>query len=191
MEVISPEIRQPPENTVTDLATSVSLTCTAKGHPAPSYEWYKDDILVPGETRSVLYIPELLPRDRGNYTCKAINSEGGIVSQSAKLDIQGRMILIIQMIGKTLSISLMICRHFAVLNPAEFIDYKCNIGRGIYFVSVLYAYSVTIINSVNRYWNLLQKVIFPILLPPSTKCYSCMKQGTAIIVTTDNQHLVV
>ena len=91
-EVISPEIRQPPENTMTDLATSVSLTCTAEGHPAPSYEWYKDNVLVPGERRSVLYIPELSPHDRGNYTCKAINSEGGIESQPAKLDIQGRMI---------------------------------------------------------------------------------------------------
>ena len=139
MEVISPEIRQPPENTVTDLATSVSLTCTAEGHPAPSYEWYKDDVLVSGETRSVLYIPELSPRDRGNYTCKAINSEGGIVSQPAKLDIQGRMTLIVHMIGKTLSISLMIYRHFAVLSPAEFIVYKCNIGRGINFVLVLYS----------------------------------------------------
>ena len=126
--MISPEIRQPPENTVTDLATSVSLTCTAEGHPAPSYEWYKDDVLVPGETRSVLYIPELSPRDRGNYTCKAINSEGGIVSQPAKLDIQGRMILIIQMIYrqnlKHNIISLMIYRYFTVLSPAEFIDYK-------------------------------------------------------------------
>jgi hypothetical protein len=93
MEVISPEIRQPPENTVTDLATSVSLTCTAEGHPAPSYEWYKDDVLVPGEIGSVLYIPEPSPRDRGNYTCKAINSKGGIVSEPAKLDIQGKVIM--------------------------------------------------------------------------------------------------
>ena len=122
---------------MTDLAASVSLTCTAEGHPAPSYEWYKDDVLVLGEIRSVLYIPELSPRDRGNYTCKAINSEGGIVSQPAKLDIQGRMILIIQMIYRQKL--KMIYRYFTVLSPAEFIDYKCNIGRGINFVSVLYS----------------------------------------------------
>ena len=88
-EVISPEIRQPPKSTVTDLATSVSLTCIAQGHPAPIYEWYKDDTLVPGETRSVLNIAEPSPRDRGNYTCKAINSKGEIASEPAKLDIQG------------------------------------------------------------------------------------------------------
>ena len=84
-----PEIRQPPESTVTDLATPISLTCTAQGHPAPTYEWYKDDTLVPRETSSVLNIDEPSPRDRGNYTCKAINSKGETASEPAKLDIQG------------------------------------------------------------------------------------------------------
>ena len=91
--MISPEIRQPPKSTVTDLATSVSLTCTAQGHPVPIYEWYKDDVLVPGETRSVLNIAEPSPHDRGNYTCKAINSKGEIASEPAKLDIQGRIVI--------------------------------------------------------------------------------------------------
>ena len=91
--MISPEIRQPPESTTADLATAVNLTCTAEGHPAPTYEWYKDGALIPGETRSVLYIAEPSPSNRGNYTCKAINSKGEIVSEPAKLDIQGRLIL--------------------------------------------------------------------------------------------------
>ena len=90
--MISPEIRQPPESTTADLATAVNLTCTAEGHPAPNYEWYKDGVLIPGETRSVLYIDESSPRDRGSYTCKAINSKGAIVSEPAKLDIQGRIL---------------------------------------------------------------------------------------------------
>ena len=93
-DIISPEIRQPPESMIVDLATSVNLTCTAEGHPAPTYEWYKDGVLIPGEIRSILYIAEPLPSDRGNYTCKAINSKGETdQSEPAKLDIQGRMIL--------------------------------------------------------------------------------------------------
>ena len=89
-EVELPMISQPPENTVTRLGDPIYLNCTAEGHPAPTYEWYKDGVLIPDETESVLYIPEPSPEDRGNYTCKAINSEGETdESKPAKLDIAG------------------------------------------------------------------------------------------------------
>ena len=88
-EAIEPKIKQPPANTTTDLATPINLTCTAEGHPAPTYEWYKDGVLILGEIQSFLYIPEPLPEDRGNYTCKAINSLGNITSEQAKLEIPG------------------------------------------------------------------------------------------------------
>ena len=78
-----------------DLATSVRLTCTAEGYPAPTYEWYKDGVLIPQKTRPFLYIAEPAPSDRGNYTCKAINSKGETdQSRPAKLDIQGRTMFI-------------------------------------------------------------------------------------------------
>ena len=127
--MISPEIRQPPKSTVTDLATSVSLTCIAQGHPAPIYEWYKDDALVPGETRSVLNIAEPSPHNRGNYTCKAINSKGEMASEPANLDIQGRTV--IKKMAKHKHYSLRICRYFAVFSPAEFIDHKSYVERGV------------------------------------------------------------
>lgn len=81
--------RQPPESTTADLATSVNLICIAEGHPAPTYEWYKDGVLISGETRSVLFIADPSPGDRGNYTCKATNSKGERESEPAKLDIRG------------------------------------------------------------------------------------------------------
>ena len=89
-EVQPPMISQPPDNTVTRLGDPIHLNCTAEGHPAPTYEWYKDGVLIPDEIESVLYIPEPSPEDRGNYTCKAINSEGETdQSKPAKLDITG------------------------------------------------------------------------------------------------------
>ena len=85
-----PMISQPPENTTTQLGQEIHLNCTAEGHPAPTYEWYKDGVLIPDKIESVLYIPEPSPEDRGNYTCKAINSEGKTdASRPAKLDIAG------------------------------------------------------------------------------------------------------
>jgi mucosa-associated lymphoid tissue lymphoma translocation protein 1 len=83
-------ISQPPDNTVTRLGDPIHLNCTAEGHPAPTYEWYKDGVLIPDEIESVLYIPEPSPEDRGNYSCKAINSQGETDQSSpAKLDIAG------------------------------------------------------------------------------------------------------
>ena len=85
-----PMIIQPPANTVTRLGDPVHLSCIAEGHPAPTYQWYKDGVLIPDEIESVLYIPDPSPEDRGNYTCKAINSEGETdETRPAKLDITG------------------------------------------------------------------------------------------------------
>ena len=61
----------------------------AEGVPAPTYEWYNDGVLIPREARHTLNISEPSPSDRGNYTCKAINSKGVRVSEPAKLDIPG------------------------------------------------------------------------------------------------------
>ena len=89
-EITPPMISQPPETTETRLGDPSHLNCTAEGHPAPSYQWYKDGVLIPDEIESVLYIPEPSPEDRGNYTCRAINSEGETdESKPAKLDIAG------------------------------------------------------------------------------------------------------
>ena len=84
-----PVIEEPPEDVVTDLATSITLTCSANGLPTPINEWYKDGELITGATQSFLYFSELLPENRGNYTCKAINSKGIMESAPAKLDIKG------------------------------------------------------------------------------------------------------
>lgn len=86
----APTITRPPKNSQTRLGDPIHLNCTAEGHPTPTYQWYKDGVILPGEIESVLYIPEPSPEDRGNYTCEAINSEGVTDrSRPAKLDITG------------------------------------------------------------------------------------------------------
>ena len=58
------------------------------GNPPPTYQWLKDGDLIPGETRSYLYIADRSPEHRGNYTCRASNSQGN-VSEQANVDIHG------------------------------------------------------------------------------------------------------
>ena len=85
-----PNITQPPLTMTSELANPINLTCTAKGNPAPTYEWYKDGILIPGENLPFLYIAEVLPNDRGNYSCRAVNINGQKVSEYALLTIPGK-----------------------------------------------------------------------------------------------------
>lgn len=85
-----PTIRESPPNINADLIHAVNLTCSAEGSPATSYQWHKDGVAIPGETRAYLYIEETAPEDRGNYTCVASNTAGGRVeSQPARLTIPG------------------------------------------------------------------------------------------------------
>lgn len=69
------------------------LPCHVEGNPIPTHEWYKDGILIPGANQPALLIREVLPDDRGNYSCKATNTEGTIVSDSTHVSIPGIQIL--------------------------------------------------------------------------------------------------
>lgn len=72
-----------------DFGQPLTLSCQADGYPVPTYEWYKDGNLISGATRSYLHLREALPDDRGNYSCKAENSEGAIVSDSTHVSMPG------------------------------------------------------------------------------------------------------
>lgn len=58
-------------------------------HLAPSYEWYKDGVLISREVQSFFYIPEMLPDDRGNYSCKVSKGGGSVESDPTQLDVAG------------------------------------------------------------------------------------------------------
>lgn len=86
---MEPVLVEVPSSMSAAIATSINLTCSAEGYPPPTYQWYKDGVLIPGETQSFLYIPETLPSDRGNYSCEASNIRGQMSSDSARVDISG------------------------------------------------------------------------------------------------------
>ena len=71
-----------------ELGHSTNLTCGATGYPTPIVQWYKDGVQILGENEPLLFISEVLPDDRGNYSCKATNSEGVIESGQTQISIQ-------------------------------------------------------------------------------------------------------
>lgn len=83
-------INTPPSSESPVIASSLNLTCTAEGSPAPSYTWYKDGVLIPDRTQSYIYISEAQPEDRGSYTCRAVNIVGEDYSAPASINIPGQ-----------------------------------------------------------------------------------------------------
>ena len=76
-----------------DLLRPINLTCTAEGPTQANYQWLKDGVVIPGETRQHLYIEAVVPEDRGNYTCVAVRAESQGTSLPTSLKISGESYL--------------------------------------------------------------------------------------------------
>lgn len=67
--------------------SSVTLSATATGTPAPVYNWFKDGVRLTGATSSSLTLHRIRPTDAGNYTVTASNSVGTVTSAPAALTV--------------------------------------------------------------------------------------------------------
>ena len=85
-----PVIVAPPMDTSTSLANALNLTCGATGNPPPTYRWYRDGELLPGEVLPYFYIGETTPEDRGYYHCEVMNSIDRDQSMPALVTIPGK-----------------------------------------------------------------------------------------------------
>lgn len=72
---------------ISDIGSPINLTCITEGYPTPTHRWYKDGVLISGEVQPFMYIAEVLPYHRGNYSCMAMNSEGLVESGPIQLAI--------------------------------------------------------------------------------------------------------
>ena len=88
----TPVFTQPPTNTRVRLGESATLTCFTTGYPNPTVAWFKNDIVLVGETFPTLYIAEVTPDSRGQYRCSATNNEGSIRSSDVYLTISGKVV---------------------------------------------------------------------------------------------------
>ena len=89
IERSAPRIEKGPQTTFVGIYSSVNLTCVVSGSPQPSIQWYKDNAPLPGEVYPSYYIQSVELDDRGVYHCKAMNSEGSVVSNAAVINILG------------------------------------------------------------------------------------------------------
>jgi hypothetical protein len=60
------------------------MRVTTKGY-SHSFQWNKDGMPIPGETKNTLSFSDVISRDQGDYTVTITNSAGTITSRSARL----------------------------------------------------------------------------------------------------------
>lgn len=65
----------------------IRLTIKARGYPLPSFQWFRDGVLLPGATSSVLAVPNVRAADAGSYTVTALNPQGAVRSAPAQVTV--------------------------------------------------------------------------------------------------------
>jgi Immunoglobulin domain/Immunoglobulin I-set domain len=80
---------QPAPTTTVNVGTAINLTVTATGLPAPTYQWYKDTVLISGANSSIYTVPNATTADAGthSYTVTASNPTSTVTSNAASVTI--------------------------------------------------------------------------------------------------------
>ena len=80
---------QPAPTTTVNVGTAINLSVTATGLAPPTFQWYKDTVLIPGATSSSYSVPNSTTADAGthSYTVTASNSVSTATSDPAAVTI--------------------------------------------------------------------------------------------------------
>lgn len=84
-----PTITTQPASRTAVLGHPTSLSVTAVGNPAPTYQWQRNGSPLPGATGSTLSFSAAQSGDSGTYTVVVSNSSGGVTSAAATLTVNG------------------------------------------------------------------------------------------------------
>jgi hypothetical protein len=83
----APAISTTPASQTVVAGRSVTLGGSASGVPAPSYQWRKNGVDLPGATAATLTFPAVQAADAGSYTLVATNASGTARSADAVLTV--------------------------------------------------------------------------------------------------------
>ena len=82
-----------------DAGETVTLQCNVVGaNPAPTIQWAKDMVDIPGATSSALSFPAAVV-DAGSYSCTATNVVAPVMSSPVVIVVFGRIINITKVIN--------------------------------------------------------------------------------------------
>jgi hypothetical protein len=88
-----PTVTQPPVNQSALVGLSASLSVAATGAPAPTFQWRRNGVPLPGATAATFNLGVVQESDAGSYDVVVTNQKGSVVSTSATLAVQGRPVI--------------------------------------------------------------------------------------------------
>lgn len=100
--VSAPAIGSHPASQTVNQGAEVTFSLQATGLPAPSYEWRKNGVAIPGATATTYVLLSAQPDDAGDYVCVVTNVAGSVVSEAASLVVRTMPMFHVQPEGVTL-----------------------------------------------------------------------------------------
>lgn len=83
----APVIVSQPASRTALVGESTTFTVGVTGTPAPTYQWRKNGVNIPGATSATYTIPLVSTLDTANYSVVATNSAGSVTSADAALSV--------------------------------------------------------------------------------------------------------
>ena len=84
----APVVTLQPVNKSAYTGDSVTFSCSGTGIPTPTYQWYKNGVIIIGATSPSLTIVGVSAQDAGSYNAIISNSLGSIATLSVTLNVQ-------------------------------------------------------------------------------------------------------
>ena len=85
---VAPQFTQQPVSQTLTAGANVTFSVSATGMPAPTLQWRKDGVALPGATSSTYSIPDLPVSAAGVYSAVATNATGTATSTGATLTVR-------------------------------------------------------------------------------------------------------
>lgn len=83
----SPAIDAQPRNQVASVGSGAVFRVTGDGVPAPTYQWFKNTVAIPGATTDRLVLAAVAAGDAGSYSVVLTNAAGAVTSTAAVLTV--------------------------------------------------------------------------------------------------------
>ena len=83
----APVITRAPSSQTLTASSSLNLSVTYTGTPAPTFQWFKAGVPIPGANGPTLSVAGVTAADGGDYTVKVTNSLGSVTSSAAQVTI--------------------------------------------------------------------------------------------------------
>src|SRR5207244_4470964 len=80
-----PKITQDPVSVAATPGSALTLAVRASGPPPLAFQWLKDGVALPGESRSTLGLPRVASNDTGTYSVRVSSAAGVVVSAKASV----------------------------------------------------------------------------------------------------------